>query len=508
MAEFEAGDTGPRQKPARPADGAPPSAQKAAFELYDTHPVASAGRRLLPPVALMLGPGLFAAGAFALTPAAASTVLIVVIFGYVAALSALRLAAALTTPRYAARCVLDRDALPTITVIVALFEESQVVAGLCTSLNRLNYPRDKLDVILVLEERDIETQIAARTAARRAGFRVEIAPACGPQTKPRALNFALQASRGALVAVYDAEDTPSADQLIAAAESFAADPRLGVLQAPLGWYNRNDGWLTRQFALEYAAQFHGLLPLFARLGTPLPLGGTSNFFRTAALKACGAWDPFNVTEDADLGFRLSREGWASGLIAPGTGEEAPTTLRAWTGQRSRWLKGHLVTWLVQMRDPRQLVRRAGWRALAALQLSVLANVFSALAQAPGLLLAAFGMLTLILGQAGPLTLAGLVIGASAWSAALICLWVCAGRAGVKRRAVDLATAWAYWLCQAPAAWRALKEIGSAPYVWVKTRHGVSTTRREAPHDVDRHLNADGAVRRPIRLRRLAGGPAD
>jgi len=511
MAEYEASDTEPRRAPVRPAgqaDQTTPSAQKAAFELYETRPLASAGRRLGPPQALVLGPGLFAAGAFAVAPSGVAAVLVTVVYGYIIALSALRLAATFTAPRYASRRALDREALPAITVIIALFKESEVVAGLCASLNRLNYPREKLDVILVLEQSDTETQIAARTAARRAGFRVEVAPPCGPQTKPRALNYALQTARGALVAVYDAEDDPSAGQLIAAAESFAADPALGVVQAPLGWYNAEDGWLTRQFALEYAAQFHGLLPLFARLGAPLPLGGTSNVFRTDALKACGAWDPFNVTEDADLGFRLAREGWAAGLIAPGTAEEAPTGLAAWTGQRSRWLKGHLITWLVQMRDPGHLVQRAGWRALAALQLSVLANVFSAVGQAPGLLLCALAFVTVIAEQAGPLTYAGLIVGVSAWIAALVCLRVSARRAGVQCRLFDLCTAWAYWLCQGPAVWRALKEMGSAPYLWVKTRHGVSTTRREAPHDASCHLDADGAVRGPVRLHRLAGGTAD
>lgn len=511
MAEFGAGDTGRGTSPLQPADKTgrtPPSAQRAAFELYDTRPLSSAGRRLGPSSALVLGPGLFAIGALAVAPGLAATLLVIVTYGYIAALSLLRLAAAVAAPRYAQRQPLAIADLPVITVIVALYRESEVVAGLCASLRRLNYPREKLDVILVLEKSDTETQVAARTAARRAGFRVEVAPPCGPQTKPRALNYALQSARGALVAVYDAEDAPSADQLIAAAESFAADPQLGVVQAPLGWYNAEDCWLTRQFSLEYAAQFHGLLPLFARLGAPLPLGGTSNVFRTDALKACGAWDPFNVTEDADLGFRLAREGWTAGLIAPGTGEEAPTTLAAWTGQRSRWLKGHLVTWLVQMRDPARLVRRAGWRALIVLQLSVFANVFSAIAQTPGLVLAALGMVFVMIGQAGVLTLTGLLLGAASWLAALVCLWVSAGRAGVKRRPLDLGSAWIYWLCQGPAVWRALKEMGSAPYVWVKTRHGVSKTRREAPHDAPCDLDADGAVRRPVRLHRLADEPAD
>ncbi len=493
----------PRTRRVSPQD----AAQRAAYHLLRSRPEASAGRELWPPLPLILGPGLFALGLWVCAPSLVAGAALVLVYTYILALAALRLAAALITPKFAPRAAVPFARLPPMSVIVALYRESEVVAGLCAGLNRLRYPRDRLDVILVLEENDCETQLAATAAARRHGFRVLVVPECGPQTKPRALNYALQHARGQLITVYDAEDAPHADQLIAAAESFIADPGLGVVQAPLSWYNAGENWLTRQFALEYAAQFHGLLPLFARLGMPLPLGGTSNVFRVSALVASGGWDPFNVTEDADLGFRLARMGWKASLITPGTGEEAPTTLSAWTGQRSRWLKGHLVTWLVQMRQPVELCRTAGVKGLAGLQLCLLANVFSALAHLPGLVLACVGLVMLARGDAGIFTLAGLGLGGAAFLAALACLWVSAGRAGQSRRATDLVTAPIYWLCQLPAAWRALRELGSQPYVWAKTRHGVSLTRREAPDDPAGNASPDGDCRRPVRPVRLAVEPA-
>jgi cellulose synthase/poly-beta-1,6-N-acetylglucosamine synthase-like glycosyltransferase len=504
MVEFRA----PGARRARLASASPVEiARQAAFGLFEQNPEASAGRRLAPPAALLLGPITFLAGLGLAMPGKVLTALILLTYGYILAISLLRLAAAGLTPLMAKRQRLKRSELPVISVVVALYQESEVVAGLCAGLSRIDYPADRLDVLLVLEASDTDTVNAARAAARRTGFTVLVAPACGPQTKPRALNFALHHAKGSLVAVYDAEDAPHPAQLIAAAESFAADASLGVLQAPLSWYNATDCWLTRQFALEYAAQFHGLLPALARLGAPLPLGGTSNIFRAEALRAVGGWDAFNVTEDADLGFRLARHGWRSGLIAPGTGEEAPTELKPWIGQRSRWLKGHLVTWLVQMRDPRGLVNHTGWRGLAALQVSLLANVFSALTQVPGLALALAGLISLALGQAQAVTLAGLGLGLVAWASALVCLWVSAGRAGVGRSWFDILTAPAYWLCQLPAVWRALQELGSQPYVWVKTRHGVSTTRREAPDDPVCHINLDGGDRRSLCVLRLEGEPA-
>lgn len=505
------GMTSQRGDAARPRlQGGPersPDIDEAAYGLFHRNPLMSAGRRLAPPRVLFLAPGAFLGGLLVLAPDFAAGALIITLYIFIAAICATRLAAALWSTRPAARRRLQPDELPEISVIVALYQESEVVAGLCASLLRLDYPSDKLDVILVLEADDTATLEAARPAARRAGFRVLAAPPGEPRTKPRALNFALQAAKGELVAVYDAEDAPSPSQLRLAAESFAADQRLGVVQAPLGWYNGEENWLTRQFSLEYAAQFHGLLPLFARLGVPLPLGGTSNVFRRSAVETGGGWDPFNVTEDADLGFRLARFGWRAGVITPGTGEEAPIDLGSWTGQRSRWLKGHLITWLVQMRDPRGLADAAGAGGLAALQLTMLANVFSALAQAPGLALWVLGCVAIGLGEAGVLTRFGVALGFIAWLSAAACLIAGARRAGVALRLRDIISVNAYWLCQLPAAWRALKETHIRPYVWVKTRHGISSKRREAPDELADDVEPDGAERRAVRPGRMAGQPA-
>ncbi len=492
-------------EPARPGSRRDaPCAQTAAFALLTDRPQASAGRALLPPLRLWAPVFSFAAGFALFAPSAAVLVLLFCLMMFVCALCMLRLLGVFA-PRWSPRRPLKACETPPVSVIVALYKEEAVVAGLMTHLARLDYPRDRLEIILVLEDGDTATLAAARAAARRAKVRtrVLVAPPAGPRTKPRALNYALQSAHGAMIAVYDAEDAPRPDQLRAAAEAFGADDGLGVVQAPLGWYNGDRCWLTRQFALEYAAQFHALLPAYHRLGLPLPLGGTSNVFRREALEACGAWDPFNVTEDADLGFRLAREGWRAGLIEPGTAEEAPETRKDWTGQRSRWLKGHAVTWLVQMRDPRGLAGTAGLRALAALQFSLLANVVCAVGYPAGLALMALTAAGAPAQAASPAGLAALGAGLAAHIAAMACAAAGARRAGFKPRLVDLAAMPAYWLLQLPAACRALHELAVRPYVWVKTRHGVSTARREAPDVPSDYAGADGAGRRPVRVRRPA-----
>ncbi len=145
-------------------------------------------------------------------------------------------------------------------------------------------------------------------------FEVIVVPQGSPQTKPRALNYALQFCRGSLLTIYDAEDIPEPNQLREVARKFSgAGEKLACLQAQLSFYNPNENWLTRQFTAEYATLFGLILPALAAHNLPLPLGGTSNHFRTRNLRQIGGWDPYNVTEDADLGLRLARLGYRTGV---------------------------------------------------------------------------------------------------------------------------------------------------------------------------------------------------
>src|SRR6185312_3160425 len=212
---------------------------------------------------------------------------------------------------------------------------------------------------LVLEADDAET-IAAAEAVREAGFELVLVPEGVPRTKPKAANFALQFARGEYLVIYDAEDRPEPDQLLKAVAAFRAGPRtLACVQARLNFYNADHNWLTRMFALDYALWFDMLLPGLDRIGMPMPLGGTSNHFRTAILRDIGGWDAFNVTEDADIGIRLAQLGYRVSMLDSTTFEEAPLRFGVWLRQRSRWLKGYMQTWLVHMRDPVSLMRRTG-----------------------------------------------------------------------------------------------------------------------------------------------------
>ncbi len=248
--------------------------------------------------------------------------------------------------------------LPAYTILVPLYHEAQVLPGLVRALRGLDYPAHLLDIKLVLEADDAETIAAAESCGD--GCEIIRVPSHGPRTKPKAANYALQFARGEYLVIYDAEDRPEADQLLKAVAAFRASPRsLACLQARLNFYNADHNWLTRMFALDYALWFDMLLPGLDRIGVPMPLGGTSNHFRTQVLRDIGGWDAYNVTEDADIGIRLAQLGYRVSMISFTTYEEAPVPLGPWLRQRSRWLKGYMQTWLVHMRHPLLLLRRAG-----------------------------------------------------------------------------------------------------------------------------------------------------
>lgn len=253
---------------------------------------------------------------------------------------------------------------PVYTVLVPLYRERAVAENILKALERLDYPREKLDVKFLLEADDAETLPALVAAGIPSWAEVVVVPQGQPKTKPRACNHGLVRARGEFTVIFDAEDRPDPDQLKQAVIAFnRLDARVVCLQAQLAYHNHDQNLLTRWFALEYNVWFRRYLPGLVRLGAPIPLGGTSNHFRTAALHQVGGWDPFNVTEDCDLGVRLYMVGLRTRTLDSTTFEEANSRVGNWLRQRSRWIKGYFVTHLVWGRRPLSLVWQLGpWGA--------------------------------------------------------------------------------------------------------------------------------------------------
>ncbi len=254
---------------------------------------------------------------------------------------------------------------PLYTVLVPLYKERNVARNILVSLAKLDYPRDRLDVKFLLEADDPDTLQALTAAGIPPWAEVVVVPLAQPKTKPRACNHGLQRARGEYLVIFDAEDRPDPDQLKQAVIAFlSSGPKVVCLQAQLAYHNHRQNLLTRWFALEYNVWFRRYLGGLVRLGVPIPLGGTSNHFRTQVLRDVGGWDPFNVTEDCDLGVRLYVAGHRTLTLDSTTWEEANSRVGNWIRQRSRWLKGYLITHIVWFRRPFVLIRKLGpWGAL-------------------------------------------------------------------------------------------------------------------------------------------------
>jgi cellulose synthase/poly-beta-1,6-N-acetylglucosamine synthase-like glycosyltransferase len=368
--------------------------------------------------------------------------------------------------------------LPVYTVIAALYREAKSVAPLMQAIDAFDYPREKLQVILALEPNDLATRAAIARLGPMPHVQVLIAPATGPQTKPKALNCALPFARGGFTAVFDAEDRPDAGQLRAALDAFRSKGAdVACAQASLCIHNNEDSWLSRMFAAEYAGQFDVFLPGLAAMWMPLPLGGSSNHFRTEILRDVGGWDAWNVTEDADLGLRLARFGYRSVTFDSTTKEEAPIRFKAWLGQRSRWMKGWMQTWGVHMRQPWRLWREAGPRGFLALNIIVGGNVLTALAYP--ILVGEIAIYLITKGASGGWFFTGTLaplhlttIAAGYLSTVMIGLMGLARRGRLHSGWVLAATPF-YWACLSIAAWRALWQLWRDPYRWEKTEHGIT-----------------------------------
>jgi cellulose synthase/poly-beta-1,6-N-acetylglucosamine synthase-like glycosyltransferase len=369
----------------------------------------------------------------------------------------------------------DAD-LPVYTILVPAYHESNVVSKVIEHIDALDYPLSKLQVLLLMEADDDETIAAAKAARPPEYVRFVVVPPGGPQTKPKACNVGLALAEGEFLVIYDAEDRPEPGQLREAVARFAqSDESVVCFQARLNYFNATENILTRMFTLEYSFWFDYMLPGLDAWKLPIPLGGTSNHFRVDALRELGGWDPYNVTEDADLGVRAAAEGRVVGITESTTWEEACSEWKAWIRQRTRWIKGYMMTALVHTRRPLQLWRTVGWRGVL--------GVVALIAGTPAMFLACplvwgFWLFTFLGGSVDGLhlpdwvltvTTANLIIG----NGAMILLSALAAR---RRKAYDLVPFAllnpAYWVLHSIAAWRALYQLVRNPSHWEKTPHGI------------------------------------
>ena len=372
--------------------------------------------------------------------------------------------------------LLDERHLPVYTILVPLYKEAGIVSRLVRDINALDYPRTRLDVKLLCEEDDEETIAKIRSMELPPHFHLVVVPDSQPKTKPKACNYGLQLSHGDYCVIFDAEDRPDPDQLKKAVIAFSRVPgNVVCIQAKLNHFNQDQNMLTAWFANEYSMHFELVLPAMGASESPIPLGGTSNHFVTSVLRDLGAWDPFNVTEDADLGIRLHREGYRTAMIDSTTLEEANSQVGNWIRQRSRWNKGYFQTWLVHVRHPFQLMRATGLSGFMSFNLTM-GSAFVLLMNP-----IFWGLTTLyVFTQAGFIQqlFPGMVFYAA--SAMLFIgnfVFVYLNVAGSLQRGEFSITRTAllsplYWGLMSWAAWKGFIQLFTNPFYWEKTEHGL------------------------------------
>ena len=412
---------------------------------------------------------------------------------------------------------LAAEDLPVYTILVPLYKEPEVAAKIIRAVANLDYPPEKMDVKLLLEEDDAETIRRCQQAALPPWIEMVIVPPSFPRTKPKACNHGLARARGKYLVIYDAEDRPEPDQLKKAVIAFRrAKPDVGCLQAKLNYYNQDQNLLTRWFTLEYTVWFDLFLPGLHILAAPIPLGGTSNHFCTEVLRQIGGWDPFNLTEDCDLGIRLHRRGWRTMILDSTTWEEANSQLGNWLRQRSRWIKGYIQTHFAHTRCHLRALREMGIVGYASFIFTVGGLSFAILLN-PFFWLIGLAYLGLCIGGAlgltpypwaaeigwrmryahtvsdlpgSPLTLWSQLSWVF-WAVSLalafanlffiaVNLFACARRR-LWHLVPEALFSPIYWILISAAGWKGFLQLFSRPFYWEKTQHGLlAHTHNDSP----------------------------
>ena len=434
-------------------------------------------------IVVFLGLGVICAVALLEAPAATTyyiSVCFTLLFTSVICLRSIALSPNAMPRRSEFAAVLSDHDLPVYSILVPLFREANMIESLVNALMSLDYPRELLDIKLILEADDRETIEAVSGQNLPKCFDVVLVPPHPLRTKPKALNYALPLARGEFVVVFDAEDRPDPKQLKMALYKFRNGPqKLACLQASLAYYNAHENWLTKQFAIEYAGLFDAFLPALAWFEMPIPLGGTSNHFKVDKLREVGCWDAYNVTEDADLGIRLARHGFTIDVLASVTYEEAVPSFGAWIRQRSRCIKGWLQTWLVHTRRPASIVSELGMTKALVVQTLLLGIIVTSVGYPVflgvtlyKLLYGAFALqpyfwIDMVV---GPLQLWVLFFG--------FAVNIAIGYVAIQRREL-MELKWQilfipiYWMLISLASWHAVIQFILDPFYWEKTTHGQS-----------------------------------
>ncbi len=259
-----------------------------------------------------------------------------------------------------------RRAKLSFTVLLPAREEQAVIGETIARLAEADYPSSLLEIVVICQEDDLETIAAARSqidALGNARIRLEIYSE-PPFNKPHALMVGLAASSNDVVAVFDAEDDVDSE-IFRVINTLMLEREAKVVQGGVQLMNISDHWFSGLNCLEYFFYFGSRMHFNARVGM-VPLGGNTVFIRRELVERVGGWDITCLTEDADIGLRISALGEPISVVYDSnrvTREETPHSIAAFVRQRTRWHQGFL-----------QILRSGVWRRLPSRRARLLALV--------------------------------------------------------------------------------------------------------------------------------------
>ncbi|HNS32556.1 MAG TPA: glycosyltransferase family 2 protein [bacterium] len=363
---------------------------------------------------------------------------------------------------------------PLYTILLPVYKETAIFSQLYKAIENIDYPRKKLDILLLIEEDDNEFKDFLKGENLPEWWRIIEIPDFKPKTKGKALNYGLLKASGEYLVIYDAEDIPEKNQLKKAALAFRKIPgNVACLQSKLNYYNPYQNIITKWFTAEYSSWFDLYLPGIDAIKAPMPLGGTSNHFKTEKLLELKGWDPFNVTEDCDLGIRIFKAGYTTRVLDTTTWEEANSELGNWLKQRSRWVKGYIQTYFVNMRNPLKLIKKIGIVNFFHFNVIVGGNFFVLCFNPVAWLMIIIWLLRhdKFMVSDKFLLFSTLVLLAGNFFFILVNVWGVIKRKWYKLAFIALLSP-IYWFLMSMGAWKGFSQYIRRPHFWEKTEHAL------------------------------------
>jgi cellulose synthase/poly-beta-1,6-N-acetylglucosamine synthase-like glycosyltransferase len=361
---------------------------------------------------------------------------------------------------------------PTFSIIVPTKNEESVIQRCLVSIMNIDYPKDKLQVIIVDGNSVDNTYSICEKISQQYPNNIKIIREQTTTGKPAALNLALTYATGDIVCVFDADSLPEKNVLSKVA-SYFNDKQLTALQGMTTSINEKSNILTRVIASEEKAWFQMLMSGREKMRLFVPLNGSCQFIRHTALTEMGGWDENSLTEDVELAVRLVEKNrlikYASDVCS---GQETPSTLRSLVKQRIRWYRGYMETALKYGRLLDSINKRTVDAEIS------LAGPFMMVISLLSYI--NWALVAIFFSQSTPiLNFTGLVIALTAVSLVTIGIGLTTSEKPIKpKNLLWIPFVYIYWLVQMfIACWAFLKLVFRSKRDWTKTtKTGVAAPR--------------------------------